>query len=238
MIKRILTVRWKYLFHKSYVRVWPDSTMKVGKNTKIVNSKIYCLNRATLIIGKNCTIENIILYISDGVVVIDDFTMLINSNRSYKSNYILDKGNLSIGNHSKLSLKRIWIRFGGNLSIGAYTNINEDSEIRCDEDIRIGSYNQVSYGVRIWDTNTHIIYPPEQRKEIARRYYPYFGYEIGKPETLPICIGDNCWIGERSSIMKGTKLGNNVVVGYNTMILNKTIESDKKVVSNIELRIL
>jgi acetyltransferase-like isoleucine patch superfamily enzyme len=56
--------------------------------------------------------------------------------------------------------------------------------------------------------------------------------------TSPIVVGDNCWIGERSSIMKGTQIGDNVIVGYNTMLLNKIIESNKRVVQDINLRIL
>ena len=83
--------------------------------------------------------------------------------------------------------------------------------------------------VNIWDTNTHTIYKSEKRSEITRKYFPYFGYEIEKPLTSPIVVGDNCWIGERSSIMKGTQIGDNVIVGYNTMLLNKIIESNKDV---------
>ena len=38
--------------------------------------------------------------------------------------------------------------------------------------------------------------------------------------------------------MKGTQIGDNVIVGYNTMLLNKIIESNKRVVQDINLRIL
>lgn len=124
------------------------------------------------------------------------------------------------------------------MEIGSYTNINSGSEIRSDESVIIGSYNQISYDVNIWDTNTHTIYKSEKRSEITRKYFPYFGYEIEKPLTSPIVVGDNCWIGERSSIMKGTQIGDNVIVGYNTMLLNKIIESNKRVVQDINLRIL
>ena len=130
------------------------------------------------------------------------------------------------------------IRFGGNVEIGSYTNINSGSEIRSDESVIIGSYNQISYDVNIWDTNTHTIYKSEKGLKLRGNISLYFGYEIEKPLTSPIVVGDNCWIGERSSIMKGTQIGDNVIVGYNTMLLNKIIESNKRVVQDINLRIL
>ena len=238
MIKKLKSIKWKYIFFKSYVRIWSDSYFEVGKRSRIKKSTIICLNHAKLKIGKDCLIENVYLYVTGGIVEIGDFSRLIGNNSNDKSVYILDNGCLRVAHHCRLSVKRIWIRFGGNTQVGSYTNINFGSEIRCDESVKIGSYNQISYDVRIWDTNTHNIYTPEKRVEITRQYYPYFGYEIEKPKTLPVCIGDNCWIGERAAIMKGTKIGNNVIVGYNTTILNKVIDNDKKVIQKIELKML
>ena len=64
-----------------------------------------------------------------------------------------------------------------NVRIGNYNNINERSWLRADEQITIGDYNQISYNVMIWDTNTHNIYTPSKRRELTEKYYPFFGYE-------------------------------------------------------------
>ena len=137
-----------------------------------------------------------------------------------------------------MSAKRFWVRFGGVVNVGDYTNINDGSEVRCDESVNIGRYNQISYNVNIWDTNTHNIYPPEKRRNLTEKYWPYFGREIERPATKPVYIGDDCWIGENSAILKGTMLNKEVVVGYNTVIIGLSIDKGKKVVNAYNLRIL
>ena len=108
--------------------------------------------------------------------------------------------------------------------------------MRCDESISIGSYNQISYDINIWDTNTHNILPVEDRRRVAEEYFPYFGKETEKPITKPVIIGDDCWLGERVSILKGSIIGDEVIVGYNTTITGKNIQSKSTVVSEISLK--
>ena len=97
---------------------------------------------------------------------------------------------------------------------------------------------QISYNVNIWDTNTHNVYPSGKRREIAEKYWPYFGKEIERPKTRPIHIGDDCWIGENTSILKGTNLSNNVIVGFGTVLTGVKVEEGKTVMNKVELRIL
>ena len=51
-----------------------------------------------------------------------------------------------------------------------------------------------------------------------------------------IIIGDDCWLGERVSILKGSIIGDEVIVGYNTTIPGKNIQSKSTVVSEISLK--
>ena len=66
------------------------------------------------------------------------------------------------------------------LEIGHRSYINHDSEIRCREHISIGNNVSIAYGVLIQDSDYHTMYD-EQGKE--------------KPQTLPIVIEDDVWIG-------------------------------------------
>lgn len=241
MILKILNyireVKWLFLLQHSHVRVNRNATLSKGKNVRIISSNIFLSSKAKLMIKDNVRISNVSIYISDG-----DFTIgkdsIVEGLGYNKSVYIVNTGSIHIADHVKCNVKRIWVRFMGNLNIGSYTNINDGSEIRVDESVTIGNYNQISYEVNIWDTNTHNIYSPEKRAEITRKYYPYYGFEYEKPKTAPIHIGDNCWIGERSSILKGTFIGDNVIVGYNTLLSNVRIDKNKKVVQKNEIRIL
>ena len=126
------------------------------------------------------------------------------------------------------------MRFRSDLKIGRYTNVNEGSEIRVDEKVTIGDFNQISYNVNIWDTNTHNIYPKDERRKIAVENYPIFGYEYEKPKTKAIKIGSDCWLGKEVTILKGVELGDNVIVGYRTILSNCKIEDSHKVFSKID----
>ena len=69
------------------------------------------------------------------------------------------------------------------------------------------------------------------RRERTKQYFPYFGYENSKPKTAPVVIGDDCWIGEKASLLKGSKLGNEVIVGYNCLLTGQEILDKSTVVS-------
>lgn len=234
VIQYITETAWSYkIFNNSNIRVSRKAKCIINKNSKITNSNIYIAPDSTFIVGENVDINNVDIYI-DGVFSIDEHTIIGSNIPSQKSNFIVDKASVSIGSHSKLSCKRVWARFGGVLSIGNYTNINEWSEIRCDDRVEIGSYNQISYNVRIWDTNTHNIYTSKDRRRITESKFPYFGFENERPNTKRVIIGDDCWIGENCGILKGTTIGNETIVGYNTVLIGKSIPNSKTVVTKIE----
>ncbi|MBR0024034.1 MAG: hypothetical protein IJP59_05430 [Muribaculaceae bacterium] len=197
----------------------------MSKSTVVVRA-------GNVVIGDKCRIENASIYINKGELVLGEGTIV-------RDCFIeIDNGKINISHHSKIQCRHLWTRFGGTIKIGSYTNLNHGTEVRADELVEIGSYCQISYNINIWDTNTHNILPQEDRKRLAEQYYPTFGYEEQRPITNPIIIGDYCWIGENASILKGTILGNNVVVGYHTLLLGQNIEDNKKVVQDLSIKII
>ncbi len=233
----ITEIKWCYLFmNNTYLRVAPTAKFIIGKNSKLINSKVYISNNSVFEIGNNVTLKNVHISMSQGRFHINDNSKIYSKNNRLLIN--IELGQLYIGHHSQISNKRIWIRFGGKCSIGNYTNINEGSEIRCDDCIKIGDYNQISYNVNIWDTNTHNILSKEERRRIAEEYYPYYGKELTKPITSPIIIGDDCWIGQNVTLLKGSRLGNEVIVGYGSLIAGKEIPNKTTVVTESHLKII
>ena len=226
----------RYIPFLTTFRVFQNSKVDVAKSAKIIRSKIVVSTGAAIKIGEHVTINNAEIYVEKGSLSISDFSIIGTSDTPTR--IIINNGVVSIGHHSKIACDRIWCRFGGRLTIGDYTNINHHSEIRCDECVMIGSYCQVSYGVRVWDTNTHCIIDYQQRRKITELHYPYFGYESTKPSTRPVTIGDDCWLGERSAILKGSNLGDRSIVGFNTSVLGKTIPPDSLVVQDVKLKII
>ena len=112
----------------------------------------------------------------------EEFSIVKGSEKD-RTTLIINNGSVVVHDHAKLSVRRVWVRFGGVVDIGRYTNINANSEIRCDDSVSIGAYNQISYNVRIWDTNTHSLLDKSERRTLTETRFPYFGYEKERPIT-------------------------------------------------------
>lgn len=231
-------LKYKYLLSNNLIRSFRGAECKISPHAKINNSKIIVSSRANLVISDFVLVENAEIYVEKGSLIIDEFSIIQSDSKDNKVKIVINNGNVIIGNHTKISCNRIWVRFGGKIKIGNYTNINKSSEIRCDEYISIGSYNQISYNVKIWDTNTHNIIPKNDRRKIAEKYFPYFGFEERRPITKPIVIGDDCWIGENAAILKGTSLGDGSIVGFNTTVTGQNILENSTVVQDVKLKII
>lgn len=237
IVRKIRETHWKYKCYGSDVRI--QGKILVSSEVIIKNSTIYVDETSSLILHEGVRLEGIGLWVTNGgCVEIGAQSFFERGNNATQPEYIINSGTLKVADHTKLACQRLWIRYGGCISVGQYTNVNFGSEIRADEKVTIGNFCQLSYNLRIWDTNTHCIYLPEKRRKLTQDHFPSFGYECEKPHTVPVIIGDGVWIGERVSILKGTILGENVIVGYNTTIVGKQISAGKRVVQETALRII
>lgn len=223
--------------HGNYVRSIGTGSIKIVKGALLKGTRIIAYPGAAIEIGGNCDLENVHICVEKGILKMQDYVLVSGTNPN-PCEITVNDGHVLLEHHSKLSCDRIWVRFGGRLKVGAYTNINRGSEIRCDEKVEIGAYNQISYDVDIWDTNTHNILSEEERRKITEEKFPYFGYENEKPITAPITIGDDCWIGKKSAILKGSSIGDGVIIGYDTVIAGKNIPSGSKVIGEKSIRII
>lgn len=229
-------IKWSLLPKHTYCRICKGATMKIGKEVRIHNCRIIVTPGSSLEIGDYASIENSDISVSSGQMKIGPYSII--GGKTERQLLNIEKGSIHIGHHTKICARRFWVRFGGAVRIGCYTNINSGSEIRCDESVTIGSYNQISYSVNIWDTNTHSILPKEERRRIAEQYYPYFGKELAAPLTSPVEIGDDCWLGQGVTVLKGSIVGDGVIVGVNSIIPGKTIPANSTVVTDISLKVI
>lgn len=209
-----------------------SSKIVLGKNISLKRCKLIASMNSKIVIHDNVKIENVDINVSEGGIV-EIFENSIVSGYVRRISWKIYSGAFHLGHHSRVS-HDMWIRYGGLVNIGNYSCVNIGSEIRCDESVRIGSYCQISFNVMIWDTNTHCIYRADERRRLTET--KGIGYEYEKPKTSPISIGDDCWIGKNSSILKGTKMGNKCIIGYGTTLINEHIADNISVVSKIELK--
>lgn len=118
------------------------------------------------------------------------------------------KGILSIAKGAKLlsgnyiiySGADVEIYKGATLQLGYDGFINMNCKIRCRSSISIGNECVISENVTIWDSDEHWIDRP------------------GYTNTKPIVIGNHCWIGCNSIILKGVKLGDGCIVAAGSVV--------------------
>lgn len=87
---------------------------------------------------------------------------------------------------------------GAKIVIGDRTYINRRTEIMSKNSVTIGQGCAISWDVVISDTDYHEI--------------------LGASSTKPINIGDEVWIGCKSTILKGVTIGNGAVVAAGSVV--------------------
>lgn len=101
----------------------------------------------------------------------------------------------------------IRVENGAVLSIAADTRISNNVKIICYDSITIKSNNRIAWECQIIDTSFHYIVNKDT-KEYA-------------PLNKPIVIGQNNWIGNRVSVMKGAETPDYCIVASGSLINKK-----------------
>src|SRR5574341_760944 len=202
-------------------------TIEVGAT---IDSDIMIGDNCELILRRGSRISNSIVDISNQSVVELGEGAIIDSPVTPQSSITIARGSLTLHRRAHVMSSHLLVRFGGKMTIGSYTGIAYGSEIRCEERIDIGSYGMISYGVCIYDTNTHSTDWRERRKKIEE-CYPGGVMEDTKPMTKPVLIGDDVWIGKEVTITKGARIGNRCVIGIRAVVGNETAEDDSIIVA-------
>lgn len=205
------------------------STVTIGAGTMLNDVDVCVWKQSVLVLGKECQVNRFSFVVQKGKAEISDHNCFSNVSGGGKIPVKVEEGSLFIGDHNRLQ-NSMWVRFGGQLTIGRYNCINNATDIRCDESIRIGSYNMISYRCDIWDTNTHTFYSLEEKKELFERDFPAIGKERKKPDTKPVSIGDGNWVGKYSCILKGSVLGDEVIVATHCIVSNIIVEDGQTVI--------
>lgn len=129
------------------------------------------------------------------------------------SEIIFSGGGTSVDSHPLSNLSGLFqrtiivARYGGKIEIGEHCGIS-GSTIYSWDSIKIGSYTRIGANCKIIDNDFH----PVELK------YRHKGLNKEHTRRKPIVIGNDCFIGANSIILKGTTLGNNVIVGAGSVV--------------------
>ena len=96
------------------------------------------------------------------------------------------------------------VRTGAEIKIGSMSRLNSDCKIVSHEKIEIGHDTIFGPNVLIYD-HDHV-------------YNTETGVRRKDFKTSAIVIGNNCWIGAGSIILRGTHIGDNCLVGAGSIV--------------------
>jgi acetyltransferase-like isoleucine patch superfamily enzyme len=171
-------------------------SVQVDKSAKIAKSVV--------IKGESITIE-------ENVEIGENFNCVCARKLHIKKNTIMKNDirvfcrELTIGEQNYV-LENVWIEGSANsvnsvVEIGDRNLICQWTRINCNEKVKIGSNVGIGQNVDIW---THGSFMD------VLEGYPYV--------CAPVTIGNNVWLLARSIILPGVKIGNNIIIGNNSLV--------------------
>lgn len=135
--------------------------------------------------------------------------------------------NFLITNKVPLTTPNLHIYFGDDCSISGYTtlgaaaihetptlvvgngtHIGYEVTISVGDRVEIGDCCLIADRVFIADNNGHPVDP--DRRRLKQKVYP--------SEIKPVKIGNNVWVGYQSVVLKGVTIGDNSIVGANSVV--------------------
>lgn len=208
----------------SSLHISDTAEVSLENNIKIRDCKIFVGEHAKLIIGEGTTLIGARIDISTKSSFKIDKYVLIEKIDPYKLIIYIENGSAEVGQHTRLRCS-MRVRFGGVLRIGKWTFINEGSEIRCEQSVIIGDYSIISYQVDIFDTNTHPTDWKKRHSAILSNSNRILTAEE-RPETKPVVIGNDCWIGKKAAILKGVTIGDKAIIGLGAVVTSSVPEGN------------
>ena len=176
------------------------------------SAQLHICNRSQIYLAPSAKIE-----LNPKAIV--EFNMMEDPFRKVRSSRLILHENSRLvckGHLQSFEAVRIECLPNAIIEIGDKTYINHDSEIRCRERVTIGNNVSIAYGVLIQDSDYHTTFD-----------------EAGnpKPETLPIKIEDNVWVGANALILKGVTIGKGSIVAAGAVV-TKDVASHTLVAGN------
>ena len=130
--------------------------------------------------------------------------------------WVMGKGDLILGDNVEVRGKSSFSfasRFADRptLRIGSHTNIGHSCSFVVGKAITIGDHCLIASDVVMFDSNGHPSDPLGRLNDLP----------LSPEDVRPIVIGNNVWIGQRSIISPGVKIGDNSIVSAGAVVISE-----------------
>ena len=132
----------------------------------------------------------------------------------YGNKIVIDKGGKLILTGEKALFNRknyVLISSTGTFEIGNNFWVNAHAEFYCRKRLKFGDDVLISFHVIFLDTDYHPIFNKQK--------------DIINPD-LEIVMGNNVWIGCNVTLLKGTHIGNNIIVGAGSLVVGNLLQEN------------
>ena len=149
--------------------------------------------------------------------------------RFYQKTRITGKGTVVIGNNTKFGIPaggrfkstycELQARYeDARIKIGENVAINNGFTIISAASVEIGDDTLIGRELQISDHDGHGILPDERR--------------VSKGKLKPVTIGKNVWIGNNVTILKGSVIGDNCIIGACSVVTGKCFAENTVLAGN------
>lgn len=146
--------------------------------------------------------------------------------KSFRVHFFCKNSNarVKIGKDCILKNEIIFEGLNGKVSIGEKTFINKDTKIMSINNVKIGNFVTMSFGVMIYDHDSHSLDYRERQNDINKILETSsLSNDIENKnwafvKSAPVVIEDNVWIGFQAAILKGVTIGEGAIVAAKAVV--------------------
>jgi acetyltransferase-like isoleucine patch superfamily enzyme len=129
-----------------------------------------------------------------------------------------DRSHLQIGERCHVMGEILLLRPEARFRMGNFCSVGADTRIWVQSGVTIGNYVLIAHRVDIIDNNSHSLHWRDRREDAHDVFERGRKLDSSKVSSAEIVIEDDVWVGARSTILKGVRLGRGSVVAASSVV--------------------
>ena len=125
---------------------------------------------------------------------------------------------LEVGDHSYIEGEVFLLTAASRCTIGRYCFLGGESRLWVQGTMTIGNFVLIAPRVDVFDNDSHALDAAQRRADATNMFEHDQPMEYARVSQADIVIEDDVWIGAKSTIMKGVRIGRGAVVAAASVV--------------------